>query len=43
MTVFVWNVEEGRWVDGGEVARQLLIESIALMFLEHEENKEVEK
>ena len=38
MTTYVWNDKKGEW-EINEAARDILLEFIALMYVEHEEEK----
>ena len=35
MTIFVFDFEKGEWVDGGDDAKEIIIESIAAMYADH--------
>jgi len=39
MTVYVFDFNMGEWIDGGEDAKELLIESIAMMYADHVDKK----
>jgi hypothetical protein len=39
MTIFVFDFDKGEWVDGGEDAKYIFMESIAMMLADHADKK----